>query len=140
MSIIEIIPKPSRLFLIISFVVHILAILAICLSNVGVILKIFLVSLILLNCYYLCYYMGLQHSSNIIVKCLKCNGEWILFDCCRKEHLAQLLNDTLITPFLIILNFRLLSNNYKKSLVLFKDSLDKDTFRKLQVSLICRLD
>ena len=135
MNNIELIPKSSRLFLSILFVLHILALLTIGLSNINVIFKLLLGLLLLISGYYFFYYVGLQHASKTIVKCLHQNDEWILFDRSGKEYVVQLSSDTLITPFLIILNFRVISNKKHKSIVLFKDSLPTNIFRQLQVLL-----
>lgn len=50
------------------------------------------------------------------------------------EHECELLNNSFIMPWLAILNLKL-ANNKTKSVVIFKDAIDKEQFRKLRVRL-----
>lgn len=135
----EITPKPSRFFIGLSILSFVPLILIIVMNTQYIhLIIIFLLGILILICDYYYFYWRLFYSPRAIVSCRKISEEeqWLLYDRSGKEYIAQLLNDSLITSFIIILNFSLIeSKNEYKTLILPRDSLPKDTFRQLKVLL-----
>lgn len=62
-------------------------------------------------------------------------GIWVLCRHDGRQRDAELLPDSYLSPYLIILNLRFLDGSRCPSQLLLWDSLDKDTFRRLRVRL-----
>ncbi len=61
--------------------------------------------------------------------------DWQLLDAYRQQHQVKLLGNSLISPWLLVLNFRAESDGKKWSVVLMPDSVDSTTFRRLNAKL-----
>ncbi len=83
--------------------------------------------------YYLCRYKILKQK---ITTCYLVDDQWILKDQRGKEHIAQLLGNSIVTTFMIILNFKRIENKKCESMVLYRDTLPKTQFRQLRVLLL----
>jgi hypothetical protein len=129
------VPVPSRWLLVILVTLHTAAIVSVGISGIDLLFKMFLILSVSVSGVYLYWTVGLNGSSKAIVKCFKKEDRWILYDRGRKEYSAQLLGSSLITPFLIILNFLTMEECEYKSLVLFRDALSPRIFRRLKVLL-----
>jgi hypothetical protein len=135
MTRIELNPKPSKWLFRLLLAVHGLAFLAVCFSAINIAGKGIVFLALFISCYYLCWLKILQQRVGSIVRCVCVNEQWVLLDCEGNEYQAELLGDSLVTTILIILNFRVVNSRRRKSLVLFWDSLDRDTFRRLRVGI-----
>ena len=52
-----------------------------------------------------------------------------------KNMAGQILRDSLVTPYLTVLNVLLQGSRFSRSVVILPDSLDQESFRKLRVWL-----
>jgi hypothetical protein len=62
-------------------------------------------------------------------------GIWVLCRHDGRQLDAELLPDSYVSPYLVILNLRCLDGTRCPSQLLLPDSLDKETFRRLRVRL-----
>jgi toxin CptA len=62
-------------------------------------------------------------------------GDWYVVFPDGKEEDARLLPDSFVHPWLVILNLRMRQSGRVISVPFFRDSLDKDTLRKVRVRL-----
>ncbi len=62
-------------------------------------------------------------------------NHWILENGQTQKFEAVLLADSINLPYLVILNFKIRDKFWVKSVVLFQDSLDSESFRRLRVRL-----
>jgi hypothetical protein len=53
----------------------------------------------------------------------------------KKKYIAYLKSDSLLTPWLMVLRFRVAHQYWPISLVLFRDSFDQDDFRRLFITI-----
>lgn len=63
------------------------------------------------------------------------SGIWYLLNNQGKIHEAQLMGDSYLSSWLIIANFELLDNGKRISILITKDRLNKNEFRRLTVQL-----
>jgi len=103
-------------------------------TNIAV--KIGLAIMIIISGYYICYLKCFLHTGNSIIKCdLQNDGIWILTNKVGKQYQMHLCNNSVVWRELIILNFRSITNRKKRSIMLCRDSLDRQIWRKLRVLL-----
>jgi hypothetical protein len=71
------------------------------------------------------------------VQCLtwKEGSDWALLLENGTEVEARLLTTTYVNPWLVVLNFKFVEDNRQRSVTLFRDALDQETFRRLRVRL-----
>jgi hypothetical protein len=91
------------------------------------------------HAYYLIQRYALLNLPNSIGKVMWQDGHWQLTTRQNKAYYASLLDDSISTPFLILLNFRELDTRKKHAVIIFPDSLAQNTLRELRVFLrACR--
>lgn len=120
--------KSSKQYLIFSVVVTLIAIFSLSFLLINVWLKCLLV--LAIGLFSLSVYLNNQKIVTII---WKQQNEWEI----RAENnvsVASLLPNSLVLPWLTILNFKLLTGEFK-SILIFSDNLDKEIFRQLRVRL-----
>jgi len=61
------------------------------------------------------------------------DGEWLLTRN-KQQVVVKLASDSLVTPFLTLLNFKT-AEGRKFPLIIFKDNIDSEDFRRLRVRL-----
>lgn len=66
---------------------------------------------------------------------LRDSNIWQLETARGERFVAKLSGESICTPFLVILNFRRSKHWLKTSVVIPKDALDEDSFRRLRVRL-----
>lgn len=119
--------KPSLIYLKLLLFITSLSLLAIFLSEIHSALQLSLVVLVVLL---------FKHAwaSNQAIE-LRCNAqnEWQLHSKQQKLE-AQLMADSVVTPMFAVLQFKL-EEAGRKSVVIFRDSLGHDDFRRLRVRL-----
>jgi len=130
---IEFIPKPSKLLFVLLFLLHGLAVLAVFYSHIPVIVKVMLLLLLLISGYYQCWLGAWRRDKRSIIKCCYVDDQWFIWDKRHNQYEAKLLGDSIVSPYLLILNFSIKFR--RRSLVLFPDALDKEAFRKIRVLL-----
>lgn len=96
----------------------------------------FLLMLFCMLSYYYCFsrYISLTHPSVIHVIRRQITGEWLLINKRGDVINATLEGDSVITNFLIIMNFKR-KDKKTSSVVLFPDALGQENFRRLSVIL-----
>ena len=66
------------------------------------------------------------------------NDQWLLEDASGRQFRAILQPTTVVHPSVVVLNFKLPDNAWwwrKRAVVILKDSIDGDQFRRLRVRL-----
>lgn len=124
--------RPSWWLFFMLFILHLLACAALICANFTLILKLLIGLLLLWSGYYQCWLRALQHSPKAIVKCIATEDKWRLIDRSGREYEVELAGESLVTAFLIILNFGV----RQPALILFPDSLDPEELRRLRVLLL----
>ena len=124
--------NPSKTLLGFIIVLHTLALASVMIS-IYYHLVINIVIGILIICsfyYYILYYKNV--SSLKMIKC-RADGQWILgYD--AKPLLVSLENEMMISEWLIILRFKI-GRSQKRTIPIFNDMMDFESFKKLRVSL-----
>ncbi len=136
MSRIELNLKPSWRFFSVLMVLHLLAIAAIGCANIFVFCKIVLMVCVLMSGYCFCWFIALHHGERVISKCYFANEQWILADRKGRIYQAEFFGARFVSPYVTILNFRLIDKGKRKTIIIFSDSLDGQTFRKFRVELL----
>jgi len=62
-------------------------------------------------------------------------NEWLLENCKGEEHPVTLLGNSVVSPWLIVLNFKPEKGGRKWPVVIMPDSVDSTTFRRLSAKL-----
>lgn len=128
-------PKASlqcSIFILILFIGAMLSLLKV---NIPLILKIFGIIICLFSgSFYLRKYAWLTHKKSIVRLIAKPKGGWQLFTRDGSSYIANIRGDSLLTRWLIILNLWSRPQS-RVSIVLFPDSLDNQTLRRLRVYL-----
>jgi len=112
-------------------VIHLLAILAIFLTHLFLIYKIFLLIVIVIS---LWYALNAELKFNKIVIRHRLETVW---EICYSDgffNAIQILPSTVLTPHMLILHFKL-TNQKKKTILIVKDALGDEKYRELSVSL-----
>lgn len=122
--------KPSLEYLLLLFAVHLLAMIAVCLTNFDVLLRIFLMLLIALNWrreykrnQQLCCSFSLN-KRRIQLK-MRSGAEWI----------GEVTGQTLVTARCVVLCVQLKGRKWPIYQLVFSDSMSFDAFRELRVRL-----
>ncbi len=79
-------------------------------------------------------YGCLQSDDSIISLRYRSAGEWLI-GTKKAAYPAILEADSLVTHQVIVLRFRIATNYFANSCVIFRDALDKDSYRRLLVAL-----
>ncbi len=134
---IRIIPSFSSNLLIILFVLSMIAIATVISLSLNILIKLIVITGIivwfLITVREHCSHSGLAISEARLKK----DGTWLLLlNNSNKDKAikSELLSGCLVQPWLTVLQFKL-PDRRKKSLVLLRDNLDLDTFRRLRVRL-----
>jgi hypothetical protein len=126
--------KPSRQMAISFFLLHGLSFFAVFLYSCPVVIKVLLTCLVFMQgVHSYRYYAALQSVKSIQGVEFNTRGEWLLHEM-HSHQKAQLLADSFITQYLIILNFK--TQKFLKShVLLMRDSVSAEEWRKLRVYL-----
>ncbi|MGD9108985.1 MAG: hypothetical protein PVI75_07480 [Gammaproteobacteria bacterium] len=124
--------KPSNCLFFALFILYALALAALFCANFTLILKLLVELLLLWSGYYQCWLRTLQRSPGSIVRCIATKDRWRLIDRAGREYEAKLTGESLVTTFLIILNF----GTQHPALILCPDSLNSEDLRRLRVLLL----
>lgn len=135
----HLIPTFSKWHSAILIFIHALALLIIVFLPLSILIRIALIAITLMLSWLETSLHILRNSPLAIRKAIwNEKGEWTLELTSGKSYSAKLFGDSLVTPFLIILNFRITEFPFWYSLVLTSSNCDPDLLRCLRVRL--RLD
>ena len=127
--------KPSILFVSLILMMTGISLIVICFLPIFLVVKIILLIITLGYGMPILQRDGfLRHSQSIIGLNLNKEGEWQLRSR-SKEISAILLGESTVTPFVCVLRFALPHQRKKQSCVIFKDSVEKEVYRKLLSTL-----
>lgn len=124
--------NPSRILLGFIIVLHTLALASVMLLiYFHIVINVVIGILIICSfCYYILYYKNV--SSLKMIKC-RADGQWILgYD--TKPLLVSLENEMMLSECLIILRFKI-GRSQKRTIPIFNDMMDFESFKKLRVAL-----
>ena len=132
--------KSSHYFLWFIMLLHVLALVAILISTFSVLTQLMLVLLLLLSFYYSGYQVVLQKSKKAIVHIVYDQNleEWILTFKNNQQDNYLLLNTSVVTGLIMVLNFRHVNKYQFRNVIVFSDSLDKESFRRLRIFLFTK--
>ena len=115
-------------------ILHLLVLLALSFYNFSFMLKLILSFLVLIHAGHVWqYYVALLNKGSIHNIILNTRGEWQLHQA-ENEQLAVLLPDSIVTQYLVILNFKT-SKFLRVSVPIMRDSVSAEEWRKLRVYL-----
>ena len=111
--------------------IHAIAIFAACLNALELAYKIVIISLILFSLF---FYLRreLRFHDFSIVHSMANGWEMALSD--NHFHTVKILASTVVTPYLIVLHYKI-QNKQKQTILICKDALIADDYRKLMVEL-----
>lgn len=126
--------KISKIFFAIEVMVHLGAVVSVLVLDMALWVKYGLVILVLINLIYVVWrYVLLQHAKSI--QQIEHNNEhWVLITKSQQQLPGELCGQCLLTNFLLVLVFRL--EQRKSVVVIFKDALHREDFRKLRMILL----
>ena len=145
--------KPSQILLYFLLVIHLIALLITYLLKFNLLLSGFISTLIILSAYFVISKYAILNSSKAIVKLIwDANDEWIIETKSGNTVQAKLKQDSYIHPFITILIFNRileaeqrnpssisglqnLHPNYRYNVILLKDNIAANDFRRLRVRL-----
>lgn len=126
----------SRIFIALMGFIHMGAIVCVLFLDIFLWIKLGFVAVIIINFIYTLYRNVLQHKKSIVKVWQVTSGEWQLVTHKGELLKAHLRGDSVVTRYLIILNFSLQGTWRRKTLLLFPDMFDRQTFRRLRVQLL----
>jgi len=128
--------KPSRLLFSIVLALHTIALLMIYLLPVNSLLKLFTALLVISTFMYFVYYQAFRKSAKAIIKVIwDASDEWFLVTRSGEQMPANLVGDSFSHPRLAVLNFKIPEHFFQKRVVLLRDNVDENLFRRLRVRL-----
>lgn len=83
------------------------------------------------------FFYQIRNAAAIIQLQTLSDGNWELTNRSGETIAARLLGDSLVTAYLVVLNFQSLSQKQRLSIVIFPDRLNPTDFRRLQMVLRC---
>lgn len=119
--------NPSKTYLIFVLVVTSMACFSISLLSTNFWFRFVLI--LIVSAFSIYVYIINNRPKNII---WSSQNKWEVVD--KEKYSAALLPDSIVLPWLVVLNFRL-ETGRNKSLIVFADAIDSQSFRKLRVRL-----
>ncbi len=128
--------KPSRILFVVLLLFHLSAIaILITLSMPAVITFVLSIVLILIGAHLVSLH-ALRSSEKAVTKIIwDANDEWLLSGRARQNVKVDLLGDSYVHPKLTILRFKEPDKIWSNNVVLLKDNIDENDFRRLRVRL-----
>jgi len=128
--------KASRYLTIVLMVTHLGAITMVWLANLPVWMAFLVTMFCLVSLYYTLSQHAIRWGRQAIVSIKQNEGDsWLLIDNRGASKVGKLCGDSLVTTFLVILNFKVYQRFRILPIVIFSDSVDVNLFRRLRVSL-----
>jgi len=125
-------PETSRVFTGLFAVAHLGAMAVVLPLNFSWVIKISLLSLVVVSMFVVLRGKGF---ANVNVLTWKEGSEWVLELNDGTQIETYLLPSTYVSTWLVVLNFSKAENQRSRSVTLFRDSLDQESFRRLRVRL-----
>lgn len=125
----------SKILLIMLTVLHLLAGSVLFFIEIWPWTKIMIFGLIILSWYQICWRVLLFRASHAVQRIVFSRGDWRIQDGTGKTHDVCLLGQSYLSTWLVILHFCDIETRHRKSLVLARDSIDSQSFRRLSVIL-----
>lgn len=129
--------KPSKALTLFFCFVHIGAVLILLMMRLPVGIKFLSLLLCLWNLWYCLGRYILCVLPNAITQAWRTgSGEWLLLQRNGSLRQAQLLGNSFTSPYLVILNFRIVASKKHVSLLLAFDCYESEVFRRMRVALL----
>jgi len=125
-------PETSRVFTGLFAVAHLGAMAIVLPLNFSWLIKITLLTLVAVSMFVVLRGKGF---ANVNVLTWKEGSEWVLELNDGTQVETYLLPSSYVSPWLVVLNFSKAENQRGRSVTLFRDTLDQETFRRLRVRL-----
>jgi len=136
MSIIQIDLRASKSLTVLLLSIHMGAITVLCWVPIPIWIKLIAITFCLWDLTRLLRLHIFRNTALAIIKfTINSEQQWWLIDYQGQSHLASLQGNSFMTAYLIILNFKINGSRVKKSVVIARDSVDRDSFRRLSVHL-----
>jgi len=128
--------RPSRILLVVLLLLHLSAIvILITLPMPAILMFVLSIVLILIGAHLMSLH-ALRSSEKAVTKIIwDANDEWLLSGSARQNVKVDLLGDSYVHPKLTILRFKEPDKMWSNSVVLLKDNIDENDFRRLRVRL-----
>ena len=125
-------PETSRIFIGLFAVAHLGAMAVVFPLDFSLEIKAGLMMLLIVSMFVVLRGKGL---ANVETLTWKDAGEWVLEFNDGTRYETRLLPSSYVSTWLVVLNFDKAENQRTRSVTLFRDALDPDTFRRLRVRL-----
>lgn len=125
----------SKILFVLFTVLHLLAVSMLCFINIWLWIKILIFFLIAYSGCRICWQMLLFKASHAMQRIVFSRGNWQIHDCAGQSHAVCLLGQSYLSTWLVILHFRDIESRDHHSIVLARDSMDSQIFRRLYVIL-----
>ena len=131
----KITPACSKQFVVVLSIITLVAIVVLAMTPMGVLLK-SAGFVVILVWYALTVREHCLHQGRVAIRTaiLRTDDSWLVLFESEDPVKAELLPDCLVQPWLTVLQFKI-PNRRRKSLILLRDNVDVDTFRRLRVRL-----
>jgi len=127
--------RPSRIFALVLLVIHLGAVGCLLMVPLPWPVRVVAAGTVLFSFRYTLFRRALlRHDKSVTALLWDDLGEWKLFFSSGEEA-ARLEPDTFVSSWLVVLNFSAASATGRHSVVIFPDSLDRESFRRLRVRL-----
>ena len=128
--------KPSRILCSLLLILHLFALAIIFILDFEFLINILVAILIAVSAYISIFQTAFRKSSSAIIKLVwDSNNEWILENNRGEQLNAELLRDSYVSSVMTVLNFKCKNHFRHKSIILLKDNINENDFRKLRVRL-----
>lgn len=128
--------KPSRFFLSLFIAVHLFSVMCLLLTTISIQWKILAILFLVTHGFIMWQRkISLRDKNAIVTINYHRDGEWQLQNRRGVYANAILCGDSVVTRWLIILNFKVVATRKIVSVIIFPDSVDTDTLRRLRVFL-----
>jgi len=125
-------PETSRVFVGVFLAAHLGAVLAVLPLDLPLEIKIGLLAILAISMFVVLRSKGLANVKNLT---WKEGNEWVLELGDGSQYETHLLPSSYVSPWLVVLNFEKTNESKKRSVTLFRDALDPESFRRLRVRL-----
>lgn len=125
----------SKILLGMFTVLHLLAVSVLFFIDIWLWIKILIFFLIAYSEYRICWKMLLFKASHAMQRIVFSRGDWKILDNAGQSHAVCLLGQSYLSTWLMILHFRDIESRDHHSIVLARDSMDPQIFRRLYVIL-----
>ncbi len=125
-------PETSRVFIGLFAIAHLGALAVVLPLNFSWVIKISLLTLVAVSMFVVLRGKGF---ANVNILTWKEGSEWVLELNDGTQYETYLLPSSYVSPWLVVLNFSKAENQRGRSVTLFRDALDEESFRRLRVRL-----